>query len=165
MCVWRCPELQLPECRFPLKRDWQAHSLTPLADHARLPLEAVTSWRACAHPARLPHPCTLIPSLSVTLISQAGAPPDARDLNKWAALHHAAWRGQCAAARALLAAGANPNLKDRWARTPLGWAAYGNHAEVCEALLAADAEAQASFERGRSMPQVRARVGSSLPII
>jgi hypothetical protein len=67
------------------------------------------------------------------LLLAAGAPPDARDLNKWSALHHAAWHGQCGAVQALLAAGANPNLKDRWSRTPLGCVSPGRHARASPA--------------------------------
>ena len=41
----------------------------------------------------------------------AGAAIEARDLNKWACLHYAAWNGNLESIRILLAQGARPNMK------------------------------------------------------
>ena len=70
-------------------------------------------------------------------------------------LHWAAWRGNVAAVRALLAVGAPVNLRDRqFGSSPLGWAGHGSRhcraadAEYCEVL---DALRQAGATRDASI--------------
>jgi ankyrin repeat protein len=64
------------------------------------------------------------------------------DLDAWAngatALHSAAWDGDEAMVRALLAAGADPNLRDaRFDATPLGWAEHAGHPSTIALLTEA----------------------------
>ena len=47
---------------------------------------------------------------------------EARDLNKWTCLHHAAWAGNVSSLTTLLDHKADTTIKDRWSRPPLTWA-------------------------------------------
>jgi hypothetical protein len=87
--------------------------------YPKLVLRAATAHRAAA----------------VALLADLGFDLDAR-ANGASALHSAAWDGDDAMVRALLATGADPNLRDaRFDATPLGWAEHAGHPSTI-ALLA-----------------------------
>jgi len=79
------------------------------------------------------------------------------------ALHHAAWRGQVEAVRALLAAGAPIDPRDRtFGSSPIAWAAHGSancreadddYIGVIDLLLAAGAGRDVSFNRWNEPPE------------
>jgi len=79
-------------------------------------------------------------SLALLLRSEDCA-RDARDLNKWSALFHAAWAGATACVQLLLACDAPVNEIDRWRRSPLCWACAAGHVDVVRCLLGANADA------------------------
>ena len=79
-------------------------------------------------------------SLALLLRSEDCA-RDARDLNKWSALFHAAWAGATACVQLLLACDAPVNEIDRWRRSPLCWACAAGHIDVVRCLLGANADA------------------------
>jgi ankyrin repeat protein len=97
----------------------------------------------------------------------AGCVGNARDLNKWTVLHHAAWSGSIESIGVLAERRVYINNIDRWRRVPLHWAVFGNHIAAARALVAAGA----TFTRGegiRNQPQARAQrrhdnVWSSMP--
>jgi ankyrin repeat protein len=84
-------------------------------------------------------------------------------------LHWAAWRGNVAAVRALLAVGAPVNLRDRqFGSSPLGWAAHGSgncrladeeYGEIVDRLRAAGATREASMNRWGEPPESMASPG------
>ena len=67
--------------------------------------------------------------------------PNARDLNKWSALFHAAWVGSAECVKLLLAHRVPVDALDRWRRTPLCWASAAGHLDVARCLLGAGANA------------------------
>jgi ankyrin repeat protein len=78
-------------------------------------------------------------------------------------LHHAAWLGDLALVRTLLALGAPVNVRDnRFGSSPLGWAAHGStncgrpeaeHAAVVAALLDAGSDRATSINRWNEPPE------------
>jgi len=99
------------------------------------------------------------------LLEQGGAAVNSRDINRWTALHAAAWTGAAESMRTLLERKAIVWSKDRWGRTALAWAVHNNHSPVVELLLAAGAEVDPEHEKNRIAPQrahqVRANTASS----
>jgi hypothetical protein len=79
------------------------------------------------------------------------------------ALHWAAWRGQVAAVRALIALGADVNVRDgEFGSSPLGWAGHGSKAcraadddyvAVVDLLRAAGATREASINKWDEKPE------------
>ena len=55
-------------------------------------------------------------------------------LDGWTPLHYAAWHGNAAAVRLLLAAGADATLLDWYGRTALDWARAGAHTAAAQRL-------------------------------
>lgn len=92
--------------------------------------------------------------IELLLSDAAGAPRDARTLNKWSAVHHAAFHGHVPAIQTLARHGASLNLKDRWSRTPLVWAVFNAHFQAAEYLIGAGARLLEGGEHGRNQPQV-----------
>jgi ankyrin repeat protein len=82
------------------------------------------------------------------------------------ALHHAAWRGNSALVRELLALGAPLDVRDRqFGSSPLGWAAHGSrhcrsadddYCAVAEALLDASSSLVAATNRWNEPPEALA---------
>jgi hypothetical protein len=89
-------------------------------------------------------------------------------------LHWAAWTGNIAAVRTLIALGADVNQRDRqFGASPLGWAAHGScecrqadddYCAVVDLLRAAGATREASINRFGETPEgmARARVAERL---
>ena len=74
---------------------------------------------------------------AIALLIELGADVDERDKEGTTPLHQAAWKGDMAAARALVGAGAQP-LRDRvHESTPCGWADYAGNREMRDYLLEA----------------------------
>ena len=78
-------------------------------------------------------------------------------------LHWAAWNGQAAGVRTLIALGADVNVRDRqFGSSPLGWAGHGSRAcraadddycAVVDLLRAAGATREASINRWNETPE------------
>lgn len=84
---------------------------------------------------------------AVVLLLAAGADLAARDQSSLTALHYAAWQGDAATVRLLLAEGANPNtITETLHETPLHYAA--SDAEMVKALLDAGIAADAQNHDG-----------------
>jgi ankyrin repeat protein len=73
------------------------------------------------------------------------------------ALHWAAWYGQVAVVRELIARGADVNAKNKLSTTPLHEAAWRNHVNVVRELLGRGADANAR-DHGDKTPLDRAAI-------
>ncbi|MCW5667938.1 MAG: ankyrin repeat domain-containing protein [Piscinibacter sp.] len=72
--------------------------------------------------------------------ASAQVPPGAAEVQAYRGLHAAAWRGDAAAVRALLAGGADPNGRDGRGRTPLHVAAHARRLDALRALVRGGAD-------------------------
>ena len=72
--------------------------------------------------------------------AQAQVPPSTEQAAAYTGLHAAAWRGDMAALRALLAAKAGTNTRDAQGRTPLHVATFARQHDALRALAEAGAE-------------------------
>jgi ankyrin repeat protein len=85
-------------------------------------------------------------ALALGLLAAAGSPalaqvpPSAAEAGAYTGLHAAAWGGDVAAVRSLIAAGAALNARDGRGRTPLHVAAHARQREVIRELARAGAE-------------------------
>jgi ankyrin repeat protein len=85
-------------------------------------------------------PAALLVAAGAVRAQVAPAPDEAR---AYTGLHAAAWRGDAAAVRALVAAGAPVDARDGRGRTPLHVATHARHGEVIRALVAGGADLSA----------------------
>ena len=89
-----------------------------------------------AHPGLVSRAADVNRVEAVPLLASLGFDVNAKHDGQ-TALHTAAWNGDIAAARLLLAAGADPTvLDDRFDSSPLGWAEHANHPEMVAFLAA-----------------------------
>lgn len=72
--------------------------------------------------------------------ASAQVPPGAAEVQAYRGLHAAAWRGDAAAVRTLLAGGADPNGRDGRGRTPLHVAAHARRLDAIRALVRGGAD-------------------------
>lgn len=86
----------------------------------------------------------------VELLAQAGADPNAPDLDGWTALTWASWSGMPQVAERLLAMGARVDPADRQGQTPLMVAAARGNAAVVKLLVARGAEKDVKSRDGRT---------------
>ncbi|XP_046984069.1 ankyrin-3-like [Schistocerca americana] len=93
-----------------------------------------------------------------TLVAM-GADVEAKDDDKWTALHWAARRGHVEVVRRLLEDGADVNARDRWQNTPLHMAAWIGNAAVVRLLAASSADPNARDQSGITPLHYAARRG------
>ncbi|MBO9647277.1 MAG: ankyrin repeat domain-containing protein [Variovorax sp.] len=77
----------------------------------------------------------MAPTLSI-----AQVPPSAAEVQAYQGLHQAAWRGDVAKVKALIAAGADFDARDAYGRTPLQVATYARQREIVALLAKAGAK-------------------------
>jgi ankyrin repeat protein len=82
----------------------------------------------------------LLPWLAVASAPRAQVAPTPDEARAYAGLHAAAWRGDAAVVRALVAAGAPVNARDGRGRTPLHVAAHARRHDALRALVACGAD-------------------------
>jgi ankyrin repeat protein len=93
--------------------------------------------------AALRHAC--LAAVAALLLSAGGmslaqVPPTAAEVQSYQGLHQAAWRGDTARLKALIAAGADLDARDGLGRTPLHVATYARQREAIVALAKAGAK-------------------------
>lgn len=71
------------------------------------------------------------------------------EIDGWAALHAAGWKGHARVVELLLVHGADADAKDKKGCTPLHWAADGARARVVEMLIRGGANTNAQNHFGR----------------
>lgn len=78
--------------------------------------------------------------LGAATAASAQVPPGAAEVQAYRGLHAAAWRGDAATIRTLLAGGAHPNGRDGRGRTPLHVATHASRADAIRALARGGAD-------------------------